>query len=91
MMVGIRAGLIPIYTSHIAINNFSNIVKVRVADLLIPTSTSCTITPTISYLKFMYTQQYTMVTWVMGVIVDGMGHISNSPITTNSLSYIVKN
>ena len=35
-------------------------------------------------------QKYTMFTWVMGGIVDGMGHISNSPITTNSFSYIVK-
>ena len=86
MMGGIRAGLIPISTSHITINTLSNIV----ADLLRPTSTSCIITPTIPSLKLMYNQKYTMVTWVMGGIVDGMGPISNSPITTNSFSYIVK-
>ena len=90
MMGGIRAGLRPISTSHITINTFSNTVKGIVSSLLRPTSTSCTITPTISYLKFVYTQQSTMVTWVMGGIVDGMGPISNSPITTNSFSYIVK-
>ena len=34
------------------------------------------------------TKQSTMTTWVMGGRVAGMGPISNSPITTNSLFYI---
>ena len=75
------------------------IVKVILDDLLIPTSMSCTITPTINYLIFMktiinmtintrYTQQYTTVNWVMGGGVAGLGPISNSPITTNSFSNV---
>ena len=84
MMGGIRAGLVHIYTSPITINTWSIIVKGRVEDLLIPTSTSWTITPTISSFKFRYDQQYTMVPCVMGESVAGLGPISNSTITTNS-------
>ena len=90
MMVGKRADMRPIYTSTITINNFYKIVKVIVDYLFRPTSTSFTITPNISSLKFMYNEQSTMFTWVMGGRVAGMEHISNSPITTNSFSCILK-
>ena len=88
MMVGIGAGMRPIYTSPITINAFSVIVKRKLADILRPTPTSFNITPTISSLIFRCNQQSTMVTWDMGERVAGMGPISTSPITTNSLSFI---
>ena len=89
IMGGIRAGLRPISTSPITINNLPNIIKLIVSGLLRHTSTSCTITPTISSFKFIYTQQCTMFTWVIGGGgLDGMGPKSNSPITTNSFYHI---
>ena len=85
---GIGSVLIPISTSPITINTFYVIVKGRVADPLRPTSASCAITPTIFSFIYSYNQQSTMDTWVMGLIVAGLGHISTSPITTNSFSCI---
>ena len=87
----------PISTSHISINTFSVLLKGRVDHLLRPTSTSFIVTPTITFFIFMntiikmarrnrYKQQYTIVTWVMGVIVAGLETISTSPVITNSLS-----
>ena len=70
-----RDGLRHRYTSPNAINTFSNIEPVIVIYLLIPTSTSCTTTPTISYL---------------GVRVAGLGPIYNSSITTNSILYRIQ-
>ena len=90
MMGGIRAGLISISTSPITINTLSVILKGKVAGLLRPTSTSCTIAPTILPFKFRYTQQSTMVTQVMGGRVAGMGPISASTITTNCFSRIAR-
>ena len=87
-MVGIKACLIPISTSSVTINTFSNLVKGILADLLRPTYASFTITPNVSYLKLSYTQQSTIVTWVMVVIVADLGPMYNSPITTNSFSRI---
>ena len=80
----------PKSTSTINITIFDIILKRRVADLLITTFNSFTITPTVSSLIFRYTQQYTMVTWVMGGRAAGLGHISTSPITTNSFSCIAR-
>ena len=99
VMGGRGAGLIPLYTSPITINTFYVIVKGRADDLLTPTSTYFIINPTItSYIVIktivnttrinIYTQQSTMVTWVMGGRVAGMGPISTSPITINSFLYI---
>ena len=76
-------------------------MKGRVADILRPNSISCTVTPNINYLVFMntiikmeistrYSQQYTMVAWVVVVIVDGLGPISTSPISTNIFSNVVR-
>ena len=90
-----------ILTSSVIINSFSVILKVKVADTLRPNSTSYTITPTIASFVFInniihmarrtsYTQQSTMVNWVMGVIGAVLGPIYTSPITTNSLSHIVR-
>ena len=67
-----RDGLRHRYTSPNAINTFSNIEPVIVIYLLIPTSTSCTTTPTISYL---------------GVRVAGLSPISNSPTTAKRISW----
>ena len=64
-------GLRPRYTYPKPINTFSNIKQGIVVDLFRPTYMSCTVTPTISSL---------------GGIVDGLGHIPNSPITTNGIS-----
>ena len=87
-MVGIRAGMRHTSTSLMIINTLSIIVKVIVAYILTSTSTSCTVTPTISSLKFGYTQQYTMVTCVVGLGVAGMVPIYTSYIINNSLSHI---
>ena len=83
----------------ITVNTFYIIVEWRVADILIPTSTSFTMTPTVTSFIFMntiihvpirtrYMQQYSMVACVMVVIVAGMGPISASPIITNSFPHI---
>ena len=53
-------------------------------------NTSCTTTPTISSIKLMYNQQSEMVTWVTGVILDGLGPLSNPPTYTNSFSCIIR-
>ena len=90
MMGGMRAGLRHIHNYPITVNTFYDIVKGRVAYILRRTYTSCTITPTISYFKFVFSQQYTMVIWVIGVRVSSLGPISVSPITTNILSCIVR-
>ena len=91
MMGGRRAGLRPISTSPITINNLPNVIKLIVSGILRHTSTSCTITPTISSFKFIYTQQCTMFTWVIGGGgLEGMGPKSNSPITTNSFYHIAR-
>ena len=93
--------MIPIPTFTITTNTLSIIVKGRVANILKSTSTSCTITSTITSFIFMKTiinmnrstrctQQYIMVTWFMGGRVAGMGPISTSQITTNSLSNVVR-
>ena len=71
MMGGKRDGPRPISTYPNDINTFYNIEQGRVVNLFSPTYMSCTITPTISYSV---------------VRMDGMGPISNSPITTNSIS-----
>ena len=72
MMGGRRDGLIhrSTYTSTIKI--FSNIKQGWVVDIFSPTSTSCTVTPTISYL---------------GGRVAGLGPVSKSTITNNSISW----
>ena len=54
---------------------FSNIEQGIVDDIFRPTSISLTITPTIYYL---------------GVTVAGMVHISNFPITTSSIYFILR-
>ena len=100
-MVGIGDGLRPISTSIININTFSIIVKILLDDILIPTYTDCTITPTITSFVFVntiinmaritgYTQQSTMVNYGMGVILSVLGSISTFPITTNSFSHIAR-
>ena len=71
MMGVIRAGSRPRSTSPNYINTFSGIEQVRVFDIFISNSIPCTVTPNISY---------------SGGIVSGMGPISNSPTTTNSIS-----
>ena len=74
-------------------------VKVRVSNILGPTSTSSIITHTMTYyivtnkiidtmIIIIYTKQSTMVNWVMGGRVVGLGPISISPITTNILFHI---
>ena len=56
LMMGLRGnGMRPLSTSPITANIFSIIVKGRVVDLLIPTSTSFTTTSTIDYLIFINT------------------------------------
>ena len=72
MTGGRRAGPRPRCTSLNAINTFYNIEQGRVVDLFIPTSIFCTFAPNISPLV---------------VIVAVMVHISNSPITANSISW----
>ena len=72
MMVGIKDGPRPRSTSLNSIKTFSNLEQGRVVDIFCPTCMSCTVIPTISYL---------------GGRVDGIGPISNSPITTNSVSW----
>ena len=100
-MVSIGDGMRPKSTSPITINTLYIIVKIILADLLRPTSKSCIITPTITYFIFVntsihmaritrYIQKYTMVTQVFRVRVSSMGHISISPITTNSFSNVVR-
>ena len=100
MMGGKGAGLRPKSTSDITINTFFIIVKARVDNILIPTFTSCNITPTITTLTFTNTiihmarrtrctQQYTMVNWVMGGRVAGIGPISISTITIKMFYYIM--
>ena len=76
MMGGIRVGLIPIYTSPNSINTLSNIEQGLMVDIFRHTLMSWNIIPTISYL---------------GVIVDGLRPIPNSPITTNSISWKIQN
>ena len=94
MMLERGVGLRPISNSLITINTFYVIAKGRVANILRPTLTSSIITPTItSYIVMKtiinmsiinrYTQKYTMVNWVIGRRVSGMGYISTSPITIN--------
>ena len=90
MMGGIRDCVRPIYTSTTTINTLSNMVKVRVSDILRPTSTSFTTTPTIYSFRLVYTQKSTMTNWVMGGRVDGMGPLPNSPITNNSFSHFAR-
>ena len=93
--------MIPKSTSSIAINTFPIILKVIVSNLLRSTYKSCTITPTINYFVFIntiihmtrrtkYRQQYTMVTWVMRVIVASLVSISASPITNRIFSYVAR-
>ena len=62
-------------TSSITIKKFSNVEQGRLDDLFRPNTTYCTITPTIYYLVGR---------------VAGMGTLYNSPITTNSISCIVR-
>ena len=91
----------PISNSTITINTFSVIFKGRVSDLLIPTSASSVVAPTVtSYIVMKtiikttiinrYTQQSSMVTWVIGVIVDSLGHLSTSSININSFLHITR-
>ena len=99
MMGGRGDGLKPISTSFIAINNFCVTFKVIVHDLLRPTSTSSVITPNITSCVLMntiidmtvinrYKQQSTVVTFVMGGRVAGMGPISTSSITVSSFFHV---
>ena len=99
MMGGKWSVMRPLSTLTITINTFYIMFKGRVADLLIHTSTSYIITDTITFYIFMkniinttriniYTQQSTMVTWVMVGRVAYLGPISTYPITINSLLYI---
>ena len=89
-MGGIRAGLRPIYTFPITINTFSNILKWRLAGILISNSMSCTIIPTISSFKLMYTEKSTIFTCVMRGRVASLVPISNSSITTKNVSRIAR-
>ena len=70
-MGGRRDGTRPRPTSPNAIKKFYNIEQGRVVNLFSTNSMSCTVTSTTSSL---------------GVIVDGLGPIPNSSITTNSIS-----
>ena len=101
MIRGIGAGLRPKSISPVNINNFSIVMKLRLADILRPTSMYCTMTHTITSFVFMntiihvsrrtrYMQHSTMVTWVMGWRVTGLGPVSTSSVTTNSFSYIAR-
>ena len=91
----------PIPNSPITINTLYIILKGRVADILIPTSMSCTITLIITSLilrkntiniprNTRYSQQYNMVTWVMGGRSAGLGPIYTSPRTTNSFYNVAR-
>ena len=51
---------------------------------------SYTTTLNIYSLVFRYSQLSTMITWAMLGIVAGLRSVSNSPITTNSFSYIAR-
>ena len=86
MMVGRGSGVRPISTSNTTINTVYIIEKARVTVILKTASTFSIMTPIINSYIFMkpiinkmksnrYTQQYTMVTWVMGVRVGGMGPV----------------
>ena len=97
-MIGVRgSGLRHIFNSHITMNTLYIILKGIVADILKTTSTSYIITPTINYYTLCkiytlrsnrYTKRSTMVTWVMGGRVSGMGPISGSVITIESFYMI---
>ena len=91
------AGLIPIFTSSITINTFSIVVKVIVVDILMPNFMSCAITPTITSLVFIFTiihivrrtsftQQSTMVKWVMVRRVGGLVPMSTANIENRLVS-----
>ena len=73
----------PIFTSTTTINNLYVYVKVRVSDILGPTSTSSIITHTITYYSvtkkiinttriIRYMKQYTIINWVMEGRVAGI-------------------
>ena len=97
-MIGVRgSGLRHIFNSHITMNTLYIILKGIVADILKTTSTSYIITPTINYYTLCkiytlrsnrYTKRSTMVTWVMGGRVSGMGPIFRSTLTINSFYMI---
>ena len=72
IMGGIRAGPKPRSTFPVAINTFYNIEQIIVVDLFSTNNMHCNITPTISS---------------YGGKLAGLGTISNSPITTNSISW----
>ena len=85
----------------ITINTFNIILKAIVTYLLRPTPTSCTISYTITSFILIktfinmtrstrYMQQFTMVAWVIGGRVTGLGHISTSPLTTTSFYNVVR-
>ena len=89
----------PISISSITINTFYMILKGRVAVLLRPKSTSSIIITAITSLIFMKTfmntkrsnrctKKCTIVAWVMGGRVSGLGPISTSPTTISSFSNI---
>ena len=65
-------------------------MKEIVVDILIPNSAAFTISPNIYYIKFRYTQQSTMFTWVMWGILSGMGPLSDSNTITNNFSRILR-
>ena len=99
MMVGRGDDLGHISTSPITINTLSVIMKVLVADILIPNSTYSIITSTTTSYIFTkiiidttiinrYIQQYAMVAWVMGGRLAGLGPVSTSLITINGFFHI---
>ena len=100
MMGGKGADMRHLSTSLITISNLSIIFKGILDYLLRPTSRSSITPPTITYFTVMktiikttrsniYTQQSTMVTWVIGGRKSGLGTIFTYPITIKIFCNIV--